>query len=86
LLTHVAETSLSNGVSKREVFDKVVMTPIETFVRAVQQVIVDPSMSGQVVVAHGDSVTHVPARIHVDEDTAYNIGYLHSTGIAPAAA
>ncbi|KAL6229006.1 hypothetical protein BDW75DRAFT_225832 [Aspergillus navahoensis] len=80
------KTNISNNASDQSVFDKMVMTPISTFTRAVRQVVADRVSSGQVVVAHGDNVTTIPSPPVVDEATSRNLEVLWSSGITPASA
>jgi hypothetical protein len=78
-------TNLSKGVSDRSLFDEIVMTPMETFVRAVQEVVADPTLSGQVLLAHGNRVSHISAPCIPDADNRRNLEVLWSRGVTPAA-
>ncbi|OAL45662.1 15-hydroxyprostaglandin dehydrogenase [Pyrenochaeta sp. DS3sAY3a] len=77
-------TNLGAGAENRDSFGKIILTPMSTLTRGLQQLVSDPSLSGQVAVVHGDSITLSPPPQFVDEDTGRDIDILWSSGVKPA--
>lgn len=50
-----------------------VVTPIKTLIRGVDQFLADPSVSGEAAGIHGDKVTIKPHHEYVNEDSRRNI-------------
>jgi len=50
-----------------------VITPMETLLRGVSQLLDDPTATGHVAEIHGESVTVRPHHEFVDEDSRQNI-------------
>lgn len=59
-----------------------VLTPMSTLTKGVDQFIMDPSRTGQVAEIHGDSVTLRPPAEFVDDDTRKNMETFWSLGYA----
>jgi hypothetical protein len=71
--------TLENGVGAetnitpdRELFKRMVITPMETMKRAVAQFMTDASRTGEVAELHGDSITMRPHADYADADVAHN--------------
>lgn len=79
-----SETNLAADGLQSAVFEKVVLTPMSTMTRGVQQLVSDPSLSGQLAVVHGDNVTMSFPPAFVDEDTEKNIATLWKLGMGAA--
>lgn len=77
-------TNLAGESANSVVFNSVVLTPMSTLTRGVQQLVSDPSLTGQVAVAHGDSVTMDFPPAFVDDDTEKNIDTLWKSGLISA--
>jgi len=58
------------------------VTPMETLVRAVDQFLADPSVSGTVAEVHGDRVTIRPPHEYVDKESGDNIETFWRLGYA----
>lgn len=58
------------------------VTPMETLVRAVDQFLADPSVSGAVAEVHGDRVTIRPPHEYVDKESGDNIETFWKLGYA----
>jgi hypothetical protein len=58
-----------------------IITPMSTLTRGVQQLISDPALTGQIAEIHGENVTLSQPQPFVDEDsrknleTFWNLGY-----------
>ncbi|KAI2616856.1 NAD(P)-binding protein [Hypoxylon sp. NC1633] len=63
----------SNITSDKALFREMIITPKSTLIKAVAQLVGDPSISGYVAEIHGDSVTLRPGLDFVDDDTKANI-------------
>lgn len=59
-----------------------VVTPMETLIRGVDQFLADPSLSGTVAEIHGDKVTMRPPHEYVDEESRQNIETFWRLGYA----
>jgi hypothetical protein len=59
-----------------------VLTPMATLLRGVDQFLADPSVSGAVAEIHGDSVTIRPPHEYVDDDSRKNIETFWNLGYA----
>lgn len=59
-----------------------IITPMSTLTRGVQQLVSDSALTGQVAEIHGDNVTLAQPPAYVDEDTGKNIETFWSLGYA----
>jgi hypothetical protein len=59
-----------------------IVTPMETLIRGVDQFLADPTVSGAVAEVHGDKVTIRPPHEFVDEDSRRNIETFSKLGYA----
>ncbi|KAI5863636.1 NAD(P)-binding protein [Durotheca rogersii] len=66
----VLESSIAPS---KALFEEMIVTPPETLVRGVAQLVGDASVSGAVAEIHGDKVTIRPHHDYVDEDTEANL-------------
>lgn len=58
------------------------ITPMSTLTRGVQQLVSDPSVTGQIAEIHGDHVTIREPTPYVDDDAGKNIETFWSLGYA----
>jgi hypothetical protein len=72
----------TNIAPSKDLFNTMVVTPMSTLTRGVQQLVSDPSLSGQIAEIHGDHVTLSQPQSYVDEDTGKNIENFWSLGYA----
>ncbi|KAF4463229.1 Short chain dehydrogenase reductase [Fusarium albosuccineum] len=70
LLPAVFETNIA---SDKSLFNHMKITPIETLIRAVGDLLSDTTITGAMAELHGDSVTHRPPHEYVDSDTGSNL-------------
>ncbi|KAF4980388.1 hypothetical protein FDECE_17897 [Fusarium decemcellulare] len=70
LLPAVFETNIA---SDKSLFNHMKITPIETLIRAVGDLLSDTTITGAMAELHGDSVTHRPPHEYVDSDTSSNL-------------
>ncbi|KAI9372299.1 hypothetical protein BJX61DRAFT_455171 [Aspergillus egyptiacus] len=75
----VIETNIAPST---ELFKTMILTPMSTAQRAVQQFVDDASLTGQVAELHGEHVTLAAPPAYVDEDTGKNIENFWSLGYA----
>jgi hypothetical protein len=66
---NLAETNITPD---KELFKKMVVTPMTTMTRAVEQFITDSSRTGQVAELHGDTITLRKHAEYADADVAHN--------------
>jgi hypothetical protein len=59
-----------------------IVTPMSTLTRGVQQLVSNPSLTGQIAEIHGQSVTLREPPAYADEDTGKNIETFWSLGYA----
>ena len=59
-----------------------IVTPMSTLTKGVQQLVSNPSLTGQVAEIHGSEVTLAEPPAYVDEDTGKNIETFWSLGYA----
>lgn len=59
-----------------------ILTPMSTATRAVEQFVTDASLTGKVAELHGEHVTFAEPPAYVDEDTGTNIETFWSLGYA----
>ena len=59
-----------------------IITPMSTLTKGVASIIADPSLSGQIMEIHGESVTPRARPEYVDEDTRKNLETVWSLGYA----
>lgn len=59
-----------------------ILTPMSTLIRGVQELVSDPSLTGQIAEIHGDNVTLSQPPLLVDEDSGKNIETFWSLGYA----
>ena len=78
-LTPPLETNIAPS---KDLFKPMILTPMSTLTRGVNQLLSDPALTGQVAEIHGNNVTlsHPPS--YVDEDTGKNIETFWSLGFA----
>lgn len=72
----------TNIAPSTELFKSMIVTPMETAIRAVDQFVRDASLSGKVAELHGEHVTCAEAPPYVDEDTRRNIEMFWELGYA----
>lgn len=72
----------TNIAPSTELFKSMIVTPMETAIRAVDQFVYDASLSGKVAELHGKHVTSAEAPPYVDEDTRRNIETFWELGYA----
>lgn len=72
----------TNIAPSRDLFTKMIVTPLSTLTRGVQQLVSDASLTGQIAEIHGESVTLRDPPPYVDEDTGKNIETFWSLGYA----
>ncbi|KAK4240724.1 hypothetical protein C8A03DRAFT_41741 [Achaetomium macrosporum] len=72
----------TNIAPDKDLFKHMVVTPMETLIRGVDQFIADPSVSGAVAEIHGDKVTIRPPHEYVDEESRQNIETFWRLGYA----
>ncbi|KAK4033291.1 hypothetical protein C8A01DRAFT_40264 [Parachaetomium inaequale] len=72
----------TNIAPDKDLFRHMVVTPMATLLRGVDQFLADPSVSGAVAEIHGDSVTIRPPHEYVDDDSKNNIETFWNLGYA----
>ncbi|KAK3305568.1 uncharacterized protein B0T15DRAFT_202112 [Chaetomium strumarium] len=72
----------TNIAPDKDLFKHMVVTPMETLIRGVDQFLADPSVSGAVAEIHGDKVTIRPPHEFVDEESRQNIETFWRLGYA----
>ncbi|EXJ68062.1 uncharacterized protein A1O5_08677 [Cladophialophora psammophila CBS 110553] len=72
----------TNIAPDKALFKTMILTPMSTLTRGVQQLVSDPSLTGQIAEIHGESVTLREPTPYVDEDTGTNIETFWSLGYA----
>ncbi|KAL2024736.1 hypothetical protein VTK56DRAFT_5557 [Thermocarpiscus australiensis] len=72
----------TNIAPSKSLFKHMVVTPMETLIRGVDEFLADPSVSGQVAEIHGEKVTMRPPHDYVDEETKQNIETFWQLGYA----
>lgn len=59
-----------------------VMTPMSTVLRGVDEILADRTITGQVAEIHGEKVTFRPHHEYVDEDSRRNLEVFERLGYA----
>lgn len=59
-----------------------IITPMSTLTKGVQQLVSDSSLTGQIAEIHGNSVTLSQPPPYVDEDSRHNLETFWSLGYA----
>jgi hypothetical protein len=72
----------TNIAPSKDLFKSMIITPMETLTRGVQQLVSDTSLTGQVAEIHGQHVTLSQPPPYVDEDTGKNIEIFWGLGYA----
>lgn len=72
----------TNIAPSKDLFKPMIITPMSTLTRGVQQLVSTPSLTGQVAEIHGNNVTLSQPPPYVDEDTGKNIETFWSLGYA----
>ncbi|KIW52481.1 hypothetical protein PV05_08115 [Exophiala xenobiotica] len=72
----------TNIAPSKDLFKPMIMTPMSTLTRGVQQLVSDSSLTGQIAEIHGNNVTLAQPPPYVDEDTGKNIETFWSLGYA----
>ncbi|EXJ77490.1 hypothetical protein A1O3_09716 [Capronia epimyces CBS 606.96] len=72
----------TNIAPSKDLFKPMIITPMSTLTRGVQQLVSDPSQTGQIAEIHGQSVTLREPLPYIDEDTGKNIETFWSLGYA----
>ncbi|EXJ82001.1 hypothetical protein A1O1_08069 [Capronia coronata CBS 617.96] len=72
----------TNIAPSKELFKPMIITPMSTLTRGVQQLVSDPSLTGQIAEIHGQNVTLREPLPYIDEDTGKNIETFWSLGYA----
>lgn len=72
----------TNIAPSKDLFKHMIVTPMETLIRGVDQFVKDDTLSGVVAEIHGDKVTLRPPHEFVDEDTRKNIEMFWTLGYA----
>ncbi|KAK4113103.1 NAD(P)-binding protein [Canariomyces notabilis] len=72
----------TNIAPDKDLFKHMIVTPMETLIRGVDQFLADPTVSGAVAEVHGDKVTIRPPHEFVDEDSRRNIETFWKLGYA----
>jgi len=72
----------TNIAPSKDLFKPMILTPMETLTRGVQQLVSNPSLTGQIAEIHGQNVTLSEPPPYVDEDTGKNIDTFWSLGYA----
>ncbi|KAI0179876.1 NAD(P)-binding protein [Hypoxylon sp. FL1284] len=79
----LAPAVLETGIApSKALFQEMVVTPHSTLVKAVAQLVENPSVTGSVAEIHGDKVTMRPPHDYVDEDTQSNLEVFWKLGVA----
>ncbi|KAK4222147.1 hypothetical protein QBC38DRAFT_539751 [Podospora fimiseda] len=72
----------TNIAPSKDLFKHMIVTPMSTLIKGVEQLVNDESLSGEIAEIHGEKVTLRPAHEFVDEDTKKNIDTFWSLGYA----
>ncbi|SPQ25808.1 453fe8e7-d744-4919-8dfb-6e0bb50ab25c [Thermothielavioides terrestris] len=72
----------TNIAPDKDLFRHMIVTPMETLIRGVDQFLADASVSGAVAEIHGDKVTIRPPHEYVDEESRQNIETFWNLGYA----
>ncbi|GAB1317219.1 15-hydroxyprostaglandin dehydrogenase [NAD(+)] [Madurella fahalii] len=72
----------TNIASDKDLLNHMVVTPMKTLLRGVDQFLADPFVSGEVAEIHGDEVTIRPPHEYVDEESRQNIETFWKLGYA----
>lgn len=72
----------TNIAPSKDLFKPMILTPMSTLTRGVQQLVSDPSLTGQIAEIHGQNVTLREPLPYVDEDSGKNIETFWSLGYA----
>ncbi|KAK4949676.1 hypothetical protein LTR10_011517 [Elasticomyces elasticus] len=72
----------TNIAPSKDLFKPMIITPMSTLTRGVQQLVSNPSLTGQVAEIHGSEVTLAQPPAYVDENTGKNIETFWSLGYA----
>ncbi|OJJ38269.1 hypothetical protein ASPWEDRAFT_57053 [Aspergillus wentii DTO 134E9] len=75
----VIETNIAPDVA---LFKSMIMTPMETVTKAVEELVSDSSLTGKVAELHGERVSYAEPQPYVDEDTETNIETFWRLGYA----
>lgn len=66
----------------KSLFANMIVTPMSTLIRGVEDFIANPGLTGVLAESHGDSVTIRPPHEYVDEDTQKNLEMFWRLGYA----
>ncbi|OAL21210.1 hypothetical protein AYO22_08173 [Fonsecaea multimorphosa] len=72
----------TNIAPDKALFKTMILTPMSTLTRGVQQLVSNPSLTGQIAEIHGENVSLREPTPYVDEDTGTNIETFWSLGYA----
>ncbi|KAL2830306.1 hypothetical protein BDW59DRAFT_158636 [Aspergillus cavernicola] len=72
----------TNIAPSSDLFKTMILTPMSTAQRAVEQFVSDASLTGRIAELHGEHVTFAAPPAYVDEDTGKNIENFWSLGYA----
>ncbi|KIX04729.1 uncharacterized protein Z518_05599 [Rhinocladiella mackenziei CBS 650.93] len=72
----------TNIAPSKDLFKPMILTPMSTLTRGVQQLVSNPSLTGQIAEIHGENVTLSQPPPYVDEDTGKNIETFWTLGYA----
>ncbi|OAL23030.1 hypothetical protein AYO20_11092 [Fonsecaea nubica] len=72
----------TNIAPDKALFKKMIITPMSTLTRGVQQLVSNPSLTGQIAEIHGENVSLRDQTPYIDEDTGTNIETFWSLGYA----
>ncbi|KAI0121858.1 NAD(P)-binding protein [Daldinia grandis] len=79
----LAPAVLESGLApSKALFEEMIVTPQETLIKGIAQLIGDPKINGAVAEIHGDSVTLRPPPEYVDEATHANLETFWKLGVA----
>ncbi|EXJ73484.1 uncharacterized protein A1O5_03245 [Cladophialophora psammophila CBS 110553] len=72
----------TNIAPSKDLFKAMILTPMSTLTRGVQQLLSDPTLTGQIAEIHGDKFTLSQPPPYVDEDSGTNIETFWTLGYA----
>ncbi|KAK6952791.1 hypothetical protein Daesc_005085 [Daldinia eschscholtzii] len=79
----LAPAVLESGLApSKALFEEMIVTPQETLVKGIAQLVGDPNITGAVAEIHGDNVTMRPPPEYVDEATHANLETFWKLGVA----
>ncbi|OAA62799.1 NAD(P)-binding domain protein [Niveomyces insectorum RCEF 264] len=78
----LAPAVLETNITDKTLFANMIMTPMTTLVRGVDELVRDATHSGDVAEIHGDRITYRPPTEYVDADTKTNLDAFWNMGYA----